>query len=270
MAWGIATDRLPGRVQLGYKLQLDGGEVPLPTGPAGELTTDSFTSTFRPGAPEPYALSLPPGHRAEGLPVVVVLHGWGDDHRFCFDQVGMGVAQARMVADGATPFALVSLDGDHSYWHRRADGVDWARLVSDGLLDELDRLGLDTSRLGLLGWSMGGYGALRLAAEELHGRVRAVGSMATAIYPDWAHAPQGDAFDDEADYAANNLNDKLDRIRGLPVHLACGLNDHYIHVNRWLADELPATQTMFQLGDHTVRFWRKASPAQLRFIADRL
>ncbi|GAA1388515.1 hypothetical protein [Luteococcus peritonei] len=270
VGYGIVTDRLPGRVEIGYKLQLDGGEVPRPEGPTGRMVTGSFRSEHRPGVPEPYAVSLPPGHEAKGLPVVVVLHGWGDDHRFCFEQVGMDVMQAAMVADGAQPYALASLDGEHSYWHRRADGVDWARLVSEGLLGELGRLGLDTARLGLIGWSMGGYGALRLAAEELHGAVRAVGSMATAIYADWDDAPQKYAFDDEADYAANNLNDKLDRLQGLPVHLACGINDHYITRSRWLADQIHPEQTMFQLGDHTVRFWRKASPDQLRFIADRL
>ena len=54
-----------------------------------------------------------------------------------------------------------------------------------------------------------------------------------------------------------------------PVLAVHGVTAHHLSWG-WLADELPATQSMFQLGDHTVRFWRKASPAQLRFIADRL
>lgn len=271
LAAGVATDRLPGRVKIGYKLQLDGSPVARPEGPAGPVTSHTFSSEHRPGVDEPWALSLPPDTPAKGLPVVVVLHGWGDDHAFCFDQIGMGVLQARVVADGGQPFALASLDGEESYWHRRANGVDWARLVSEGLLGELDTMGLDTSRLGLIGWSMGGYGALRLAAEELHGKVKAVASMATAIYPAWGQSPHATAFDDEADYNRNNLNDKIPQLAGLPVHLACGMNDHYIRINRWLAEQLdPEPQTMFQLGDHTANFWRKAAGPQLRFLADRL
>ncbi|MFZ2260670.1 MAG: alpha/beta hydrolase-fold protein [Luteococcus japonicus] len=271
VATGVWTRKLPGRTRVGYWLGLGGDPEPMPTDPAGAVRQATFSSDARPGVLEKWALALPPGVEAEGLPVVIVLHGWGDDHRFCFDELGLHHYQARLVAEGCQPFALVSLDGDHSYWHRRADGVDWARLVSEGLVQELAKLGLDISRLGLIGWSMGGYGALRLAAEELHGKVRAVASMSTAIYPDWEHCPQGDAFDSPADFEANGLVNRLDRLDGLPIHLSCGVNDFYIDMSKRMAEELsPAPQTMWRRGDHSANFWRRSAPVQLRFLADHL
>lgn len=273
-AAGVGVERglLPGRQRVGSLLGADGDPVPMPTDPAGGVVEGApFASRWRPGTPEPWAWSTPPGLSPTGLPVVVVLHGWGDDHRFCFDRLGMHRFQARVVAEGHQPFVLASLDGERNFWHPHHSGPDWARLVAEGLLGELGRLGADTTRLGFVGWSMGGYGALRLAADELHGRVRAVGTMSTALYQRLADCPHEGAFDDEADFRANRLVDRLDRLRGLPVHVACGVNDRYLRINQWLAGQLdPGTQVMWRRGNHTPDLWRLAAPVQLRFVADHL
>lgn len=276
LGYGVWSWRLPGRLWLGYRLQLDGSPEPVPTDPAGPVHEASFESSFRPGTPEPWAWAAPLTATGEemspkGLPVVIVLHGWSDDHRAAFDQLAAHRYAARLANEGSQPMVVASLDGGLSYWHKRSD-AEWARLVSDGLVPELERLGCDTSRIALMGWSMGGYGVLRLAAEELRGKVRAVASMSTAIYSHWTTGLQGSAFEDEADYAANNLNDKVGQLQGLPTHLACGVNDPYIPMSKWLADQLdPATtQTMWRRGDHSFNFWRHAAPVQLKFIADRI
>ena len=76
---------------------------------------------------------------------------------------------------------------------------------------------------------------------------------------------------DEADFRANRLVDRLDRLRGLPVHVACGVNDRYLRINQWLAGQLdPGTQVMWRRGNHTPDLWRLAAPVQLRFVADHL
>jgi pimeloyl-ACP methyl ester carboxylesterase len=82
---------------------------------------------------------------------------------------------AATVAPGAVaPFALASVDGRSSYWHRRVGGEDrMAMLLQDFLPLLADRHGLARGPVALVGWSMGGYGAV-LAAEEHPGRFAAV------------------------------------------------------------------------------------------------
>ncbi|MDN5564324.1 MAG: hypothetical protein L0G49_11230 [Luteococcus sp.] len=267
---GVWARLLPGRQRIGETIGLDGGPVPMPTEEPSAVTYGNFRSPHRPGVDEAWALSVPAGIPAKGLPVIIVLHGYGDSHAVPFTRVGYQNFQTRCVAEGAQPFALASLDGEHSYWHKRADGVDWARLVSDGLVGELDKLGLDTSSLGLMGWSMGGYGCLRLAADELHGRVKAVASVATATYEKYEDCPHPDAFDSKADHDANTLNTRIGQLQGLPLHLACGVNDFYYERNQWLAEQLHPEQTLFVKGAHDFDFWRRAASVQMRFVADRL
>jgi pimeloyl-ACP methyl ester carboxylesterase len=85
------------------------------------------------------------------------------------------------------------------YWHRRTTGEDRMRI----LLEEFTQL--IGSRFGLhprplLGWSMGGYGAL-LAAERHPARFPAVAVSSAAVWPSYArqHAAVPDAFDGPAD-----------------------------------------------------------------------
>ena len=58
----------------------------------------------------------------------------------------------------------------------------------------------------VMGWSMGGYGAL-LAAERRPALFRAVAVSSAAIWPTYAqqHAAVADAFDGAADFARNDV-----------------------------------------------------------------
>src|SRR5207248_2870938 len=75
-------------------------------------------------------------------------------------------------AEVGAPLVIAAVDGGHSsYWHRRADGSDALRMLLEEFvpLAEQGRSGLPKA---LLGWSMGGYGAL-LAAERTAERTAA-------------------------------------------------------------------------------------------------
>jgi enterochelin esterase-like enzyme len=72
---------------------------------------------------------------------------------------------AAAARSGVPPFVLVAVDGGETYWHRRASGDDPERMILDEVRPRLAEMGLRTSRLALMGWSMGGYGAL-LAARR--------------------------------------------------------------------------------------------------------
>jgi dienelactone hydrolase len=145
----------------------------------GPLVSGTFTSARRNGARTAWSVSYPPGRGDAPLPVLIALHGRSGTHTGAF---GTSLYLDRFLADavqhGTAPFAIASVDGgDHSYWHPRRDG-DVAAMLLDKFLPLLTSRGLKTDRIALLGWSMGGYGALYLAG--LWGRGRVVAAVARA------------------------------------------------------------------------------------------
>ena len=119
----------------------------------GPSASGSFASRFRDGAETGWTVAYPPGSALDArLPVAVVLHGRGGDHRKAFDDLHLD----RFLAQGRHRFALASVDGgDHDYWHPRRDS-DTAAMVTREFLPLLAGRGLQTQRIGFLGWSMGG------------------------------------------------------------------------------------------------------------------
>ncbi|MGN6524178.1 MAG: alpha/beta hydrolase, partial [Actinomycetes bacterium] len=99
-----------------------------------------------------WRLAVPRTSRPRGL--VVALHGSGGDADDAFG-LGFGDAVER------SRMALVSVDGGKSYWHPRRDGTDTGAMVREELVPTaLEASGLaSSSRVVLLGWSMGGFGA---------------------------------------------------------------------------------------------------------------
>ena len=92
-----------------------------------------------------------------------------------------------------------------------------------------DQRGL-TGPLAIMGWSMGAYGALR--AAELHPRQFTwVCAVSAALWRSY-DVGVGDAFDGAADYAANDVFEGVDRLRGLPVRLDCGRQDPFYEADK--------------------------------------
>ena len=149
-----------------------------------------------------WAIARPPGQTAPLRPVIA-LHGKGQDAAGVMaGGVEQGLAQA--VAAGIPPFAVVAVDGGGSYWHKRASGEDSGAMVLDELIPMLGSQGLDTSRVGFLGWSMGGYGALLLGARLGPARTAAICAVSPALWTSSGATAPG-AFDGADDYAANSV-----------------------------------------------------------------
>jgi S-formylglutathione hydrolase FrmB len=228
---------------------------------SGVLTSGGHDAAWR--------ISFPPGHReGDTLPVAVVLHGRGGDERSAFDDLALDGYLADAVRGGAPPFALASVDGgDHSYWHRRAGGDDPQAMVVDEFLPLLAGQGLRTSRIGLFGWSMGGYGALLLAETLGPARIAAVAADSPALWTRFADSAAG-AFDGETDFADHDVFAGRDRLAGIPVRIACGDRDpFYPAVREFVGDVPDLAGTDVSAGGHTDVFWRRTAPAQLRFLA---
>lgn len=267
---GVETNILPGRSTLHRVLGLDGTPGTVPKNTPGQLVSGSFISKARLGKSVGWTVSYPPGSKpGDALPVLLILHGFGSSHSAAFGATRHGLDHflAQAVSAGSAPMALASIDGGNSYWHTRASGEDAAAMVVDEYLPLLKSQGLDTSRLGFLGWSMGGYGSLHIGAMLGPERVRVIVAESPAL---WARADQSaaGAFDGAADFAANTVVGRQHQLDGIPVRIDCGTGDgFYPEAERYAAGFTTRPSGGFQPGGHNNAYWRRVAPAELVFAA---
>ncbi len=197
----------------------------------------------------PYAVVIPPGYAESGpLPLCVVLMGGGGgrqslvDSKPLFDQWWSERALAPMVF--ATPSAGMSY-----YVEDPAGGVRWDSFLLEDFIPRLRatcKVRGDRASTAIIGISMGGYGALKLAFAhpEQFGAVAAMNPMMEPGFQDSDvgarnrihHTSGGPARligpgrDPElfaANQPANRARENAGRIResGLPIFLEAGDND---------------------------------------------
>lgn len=118
-----------------------------------------------------YAVYTPPGfNSAERLPLVLFLHGGGDDPA-SFDRHGLSARFDAAHAEGRLPRAVIFFpQGDNGFWMNWHDG---SRRYQDWIVDELlPRVATRYHTLPcptdchVMGVSMGAHGALRLALDR--------------------------------------------------------------------------------------------------------
>jgi S-formylglutathione hydrolase FrmB len=200
--------------------------------------------------------------------VCLVLHGRGDDHRAAVNVVQLDSALATITRHGAPPIALVAMDGgDHAYWHRRADGDDPQRMLIDELLPRLAAAGMRTSRLGLFGWSMGGYGALLMAEKLGKARISYVAVDSPALWLQPGDSAAG-AFDDREDFIRNDVFAARARLAGIPVRVMCGKSDTFLAATRAFVQRVPDLVTAdYPAGGHDPALWRSTAVSQMAPLA---
>jgi enterochelin esterase-like enzyme len=219
-----------------------------------------------------YGVAWPPGHElpGRGLPLCFCLPGRGRGPRQVLEgTMRLGdFAAAPIVAGTASPFALVSVDGGNTYWHRRASGEDaMAMLLEEFIPFAESRFGgaRTAGRKAVMGWSMGGYGALH-AAELRPDEFTGVSAASPALWRSYADGV-GDAFDSAADYAGNDVYAGADRLAGLDVRIDCGKQDPFYAADKAFVEALPSKPMgEFSAGGHNDGFWRKVAPAEIDFV----
>ena len=196
--------------------------------------------------------------------VIVCLHGHGNDVRFAFDDVRVHDVVAYVDAH----LAVASVDGGtSSYWHKRADGTDAGAMLTDEFVPFVQQR-FGTERVALLGWSMGGYGAL-LAGERHPDRFPVIIASSPALFRRAADVAPG-SFDGAADYAANDVFAGTARLHDSKVRIDCGTRDPFVSAVRAFAHKLPGATASFSRGYHDAAFWRSVAPDQVRFAQDSL
>src|SRR5215469_2694037 len=270
---------LPGKYQLARALGQCGAAPPPPRGPLPAWEDAVFWSAYRNRLVRMVTLIPAAATEARALGVVVALHGLGSDA-----PGAAGLYAPAMTTAGVTRFAVIAVDGGGTYWHQRADGDDPVGMVSHEILPRAAARGLAVARIGIIGYSMGGYGALLLAerlgaGSSRHGArpdsgAAAVAAASPAIFVSYQDARAADpgGFDDPADFARNNVLAGLSALRGVPVWVACGGTDPFEPVTRLLRTRLneqagrpPAGG--IEAGCHDQAFWSRSAPAGLRFLA---
>lgn len=240
----------------------------------GEQRSSSFHSRAR-HRDVGYTLAFPPGHRfGDAVALIVMLHGFGGNHR----TVPAGMSPAQAVAlriDGAAlpPMAMVTVDGGKGYWNPHP-GDDPMAMVLDELLPRCADLGAgaDGHRVGTMGISMGGYGAV-LFAERHPERFAAVAAISPAVWTSYAEAKAVNpgAYASASDFAADDVVTHAKALDGIPVRVASGDDDPFHAGVEALAAALPAGDVVqFLPGCHTGPFFVAQEPPSLAFLGRHL
>ena len=222
-----------------------------------------------------YTIGYPPGYRpGDELPLIVMLHGFGQNHSSAL--VGMTPAQAMALeVNGArlAPMALVTVDGGDGYWNPHP-GDNPMAMVVDELIPLCQRKGLGVSpkKIGLMGISMGGYGALAIA-ERNPGLASAVAAISPAVWTTYeqAHAVDAGAFSSASAFDRGDVIAHASALTNVPVRVASGDDDPFHPGVEELAGALPIDSIdVFSGGCHTNPFFLEQEPPSLAFLSDYL
>jgi S-formylglutathione hydrolase FrmB len=275
-AYGLMEEGvLPGKYRLAELLGACGAPPGPPRGPLPARREETFWSAYR--HRDARMVTLIPAQQAASLGVVIALHGLGGSARAAADLYGPAMAAA-----GISTFAVITMDGGSTYWHQRSTGDDPLGMIIHEVLPRAAARGLATARIGIAGYSMGGYGALLLAeslgaagpAAAVAAAVAAASPAIFASYQD-AHAADPGAFDSQANFTRNDVFSRLAALRQVPVWIDCGTSDPFLAVTQLLQARLRRLTGHepsggLDAGCHDATFWARGAPAELHFLGQHL
>ncbi|HEX8503581.1 MAG TPA: alpha/beta hydrolase family protein [Pyrinomonadaceae bacterium] len=232
-----------------------------------------------------YRVVLPPGYglvtsRSTRYPVLYLLHGWGGDHDSWLTHSSL----ARYAAE--RQLIVVTPEGGAGWYTDAPGGEPYESHFLRELLPDVDgrfRTIRDRRGRGIAGYSMGGYGALKLAFKhpELFAFAGSTsGALDAAARTDEeslvrAFGGPGSPARAENDLPRLAREFPAERRGALPfLYLDCGLGDEWFGVNRDFAATLAARGFAHEYrqlpGGHVWPYWDAQAREILRVASDML
>jgi S-formylglutathione hydrolase FrmB len=197
----------------------------------------------------PYCVMLPPSYAEQAqrrYPVAYYLHGLGDNEQSLINLGGWSIYDRLMREKKIGEMVVIAPAGFFSFYLNSRDGQlryeDFFFREFLPAMEKKYRIGTTRARRGVLGVSMGGYGALHYAFEhpERFAAVAAnmpalVEQMPREFTQDWQRLLLGRIFGDPPDQAYFERNSIFhlartappERLRTLSIYFDCGAQDRY-------------------------------------------
>jgi len=263
---------LPGK----YRLDFVFGDcdVPVPHltyANSGPSLSGDFYSRFRRRSVG-YTIAYPPRHGpGDRLPLVIVLHGYGGNHRDALWPSSPAKASSVEIGDKLLPpMALVTVDGGPGYWNPHPDDDPFGMLIHELIpMCRRRNLGLPADGIATMGTSMGGYGAL-LVAEKEPAMIRAVAAISPAIWTSFeqARAANQGAYASAQAFAWADVVTHAEALAQVPVRVAIGADDPFLPGVEALEPELSSGATVIVTpGCHSGPFFSEQLLPSLQFIS---
>lgn len=242
-----------------------------------------------------YAVDLPPSYAGgeKSYPVLYALHGLFESHAF-WDKRGLAAVLVAMREKGELPeFLVVAVDGGDSFFVNGPQGRFEDLVTQDTIAHVESSYRVTRGRAGrmLLGISMGGYAALRIALRQpgLFCAVAAHSAMLLARIPtaqdgagrwhmDAFHRAFGDPIDPLL-WASSDplaLARQADPKAAPALYFDCGAQDRFglfagnEALHRALEARGVAHEFSLPPGDHGYEYVHTVLPRSLRFLAARV
>jgi len=262
-----------------------------PAAARAEVRSGTFKSAAL-GNDVGYVVHLPPSY-ASGLttyPVVYTLHGLFERAAF-WDRRGLSTILDDLWAKKAIPeFVLVAFDGGNSFFVNSPMGKYEDLVTKDAIAYAEANYRVKRSRdsRALLGISMGGYAALRIAMKypELYAAVATHSAMLLSTPPrpgggadPYQLAAFAKVFGEPPDMELWRANDplewanKVDPRNAPALSFDCGDHDRYglfngnQELDRRLSARGVAHQFALKPGDHGYEYVKSVLPASLDFLS---
>jgi Putative esterase len=245
---GAAAGVLPVPRRVRRMMADTGPDGVVPAAPVGKVRLEQVMSRAR-GRQVGLWTAVPAGHGdGAGLPVCLILHG-GSATTADYTRFGFANFLTSAVRHGVPPFVLAGADGGIHRWEDDGTGDDPQRMLREELPGWCTARGFDAARLATYSWSMGSYGALRLA-EVNPGFLRRVAALSPAV------APGDAAFADAAELDAGRTG------------VWCGRSDPFFPAVQKFVRRIhphPAVAA-WSKGAHQRGYWNRVTPAAFSFV----